>query len=130
MSFAEFARQRLPRFTPEAAVPIANTYGSFYMFHGRLFTETGGTDENGVERDGEFGFTGPTLHGVIALRMTYSEARIEFVDEESHTAARAATGWPNGVSDYSLEPQYEDGLLRIYNHGRDRFEFFGDWGIE
>lgn len=130
MAFADFVRNSMPRFDAATGAPILREHGLLFMHGGRLHPDSGHTDENGIEHDGMIGFAGPVLRGVVALRTTYGVHRIQFVDEAARITAQSATGWASSVFERSLDMAFSSDCLRIYNHGRDRYEYFSDWGIE
>jgi hypothetical protein len=100
-----------------------------YIRHGRLDPSTGGTDLEGNEVEG-WGFDGPTLEGCRGFHWTYGAiSSLVFATAEECAYARSETGWKDGVAENSLEPQFESDCLRIYNRFRDRYEYFGDWGL-
>ena len=104
---------------------------NLYMTHGRLDPDTSGTDIEGNEVE-DWGFDGPTLAGSIGFHCTYGfdgQFNIWFKDEEACSNARAATGWDR-FDDCALTVEVQGDCLRIYSLERDRFEYFGEWGLK
>ena len=100
----------------------------FHIMHGRLSPNTGGTDLDGKEVD-DWGFEGPELPGVVGIDYTYGTHALCFVDDAAKDRALALTGWTEGVRECSLEIDYEDDCLRLWNAERQRHEYFGDWAL-
>lgn len=105
----------------------------FYMYHGRVGDNGPPTDTEGNEVDG-WGFDGPRLPGVIGFHCTYGAEghwNLWFESNAARDAARALTGW-EVWEDNALTVTFnsDNSMVRIWNPARNRFEYFGDWGIK
>lgn len=84
------------------------------LFHGR------DTPDEDID---DWGFQGPTLHGVLDLHVTYMQTfTVWFNSRENFNAAHAATGWRKW-DDLALEMQIEDELVVAGG------KYYGDWEI-
>lgn len=105
----------------------------FYMHHGRLNPDGGGSDEEGKEID-DWGFEGPRLKDCIGFHCTYGadgHFNVFFKDANAAETAQRLTGWSKWDDNALTAEYFRDGsLLRIYNRLLGRVEFFGDWGIK
>lgn len=89
-----------------------------HLYHGR-------DDANADLED--WGFDGPTLHGVQQLLWTYGHPYIIFIDDTQRDAAAALTGWKEGVHEHSLELQLFGDLVATQLPEGDKF--YGDWTL-
>jgi hypothetical protein len=105
----------------------------FYMYHGRLSEDGGATTAEGEPID-DWGFEGPRLQGCIGFHCTYGvdgHFNVFFADKAARDAAFEQTGW-KVWEDNALTAEFSSrsDLIKAWNPGRNRWEYFGDWGLK
>jgi hypothetical protein len=104
---------------------------NLYIYHGRLSPNGGATDVEGNEVD-DWGFEGPTLKGCVGFHSAYfneGHFTVYFESEEARRVAEAITGW-KPWDETGLTVVVNDGCLHLFNAKRQRYEYFGDWGLK
>lgn len=107
---------------------LTSNLRTLVICHGRLDPTTGGTNLAGELVD-DWGFDGPRLEGIIGISYTYDTFSLSFVNEAAKDRALAQTSWSEGVHEHTLEMEFEEECLKLWNAERRRFEYFGDWSL-
>jgi hypothetical protein len=76
----------------------------------------------------DWGFSGPTLHGIAAVHWTYGTMNVFFTDVAAAKEAHRLTGW-TFFDDHALEMAFSDDLLMIKPEGGD-VAYFGDFELQ
>lgn len=78
----------------------------------------------------DWGFSGPTLQGVVWTHWTYGSMNVAFATPELAKEAEKQTGW-NWVDDNVLEMGLLDDLVvTCGNSGHDDPEYYGDFELQ
>jgi hypothetical protein len=95
-----------------------------HLFHGRK--------EPNEEMD-DWGFSGPTITGIVSMHGTYDELRVRFDTTEDVLAAHQKMGWTGSSSGMPptfnrdmelIIPTYEDMVVTWENGEKN---YYGDW---
>ena len=103
------------------------------MHHGRVSEDSGPTTVDGTPVD-DWGFDGPRLKRCIGFHCTYGVVghfNVWFEDKAARDAAFLETGW-EVWDDAALTADFSkaNDLIKVWNAKRNRWEYFGDWGVK